>query len=81
VTVADLHTYLRTLLAGIATAPAIDTGVRHDLLTDVLAPLGCADADRAARQIEQHAYWIRYRKPRRRRLARRGPGHRGRRRV
>jgi len=56
----DIEVYLRRLVADIATAPAIDTRVRHDLLLDVLAPLGRATADRAAGEIEAHAYWLRY---------------------
>lgn len=53
-----VDTYLRRLVEDIATAPAIDTTVRHELLVDALAPLGEA-ADRQANQIEQHAYWLR----------------------
>ncbi len=56
----DIEVYLRTLVADIATAPAIDTRVRHDLLAGALAPLGSAAADRAAGEIEAHAYWVRY---------------------
>jgi len=56
----DVEVYLRTLVADIATAPAIGTSVRHDLLLDVLAPLGGATADRQAIEIEAHAYWVRY---------------------
>ena len=55
----DIEVYLRTLVADIATAPAIGTSVRHDLLIDVLAPMGAA-AGRAAGEIEAHAYWVRY---------------------
>jgi len=60
VTTVDVEVYLRTLVADIATAPAIDTRVRHDLLLDVLAPLGRATADRQASEIEAHAYWVRH---------------------
>ncbi len=59
-TTVDIEVYLRTLVADIATAPAIDTRVRHDLLADTLAPLGAATADRAAGEIEAHAYWVRH---------------------
>jgi hypothetical protein len=58
-TTVDMQTYLRTLLEDIATSPAIDTSVRRGLLADVLAPLGPTAADRQARQIEAHAYWLR----------------------
>jgi hypothetical protein len=60
VTTVDVEVYLRRLVADIATAPAIGTSVRHDLLIDVLAPMGAAAAGRAAGEIEAHAYWVRY---------------------
>ena len=55
----DVHDYLRALLVDIATAPAVETGVRYELLAAVLAPLGPVEADRAAAEIEAYAYWIR----------------------
>lgn len=54
----NLHSFLTRLLEDVATV-AVDTHVRRDLLTDVLAPLGPAGAERVASRIEQHAYWIR----------------------
>jgi hypothetical protein len=60
VTTVDIEGYLRPLVEDIATLPAIGTGVRHDLLVDALAPLGPAAADRAAGEIEAHAYWLRH---------------------
>src|SRR6266536_1557767 len=56
----DMHAYLRTLLVDVATAPAVETGVRYELLAAVLAPLGPAGAVSAAHEIEEHAYWVRY---------------------
>jgi hypothetical protein len=59
VSTVDAQAWLRHLLEDVALAPTVDTRVRHDLLADVLAPLGPVEADRAANAIEKHAYWVR----------------------
>jgi hypothetical protein len=53
------HDHLARLIEDIALAPAVETGVRHDLLAEALAPLGPVDASREADAIEAHAYWVR----------------------
>lgn len=55
----DTHTWLCTLLEGIATA-TLDAGVRHDLLTDALSPVDPAEAGRHVHAIESHAYRVRH---------------------
>lgn len=55
-----METWLTTLLNDLATRDGIGTVDRHDLLVDVLAPLGPADADAYASDIAEHGYWVRH---------------------
>lgn len=55
-----METWLTTLLNDLATRDGIGTVDRHDLLVDVLAPLGPVDADAYAADIAEHGYWVRH---------------------